>query len=49
MSFNFVNDWKSSYGGSVIMISWLRLDDYFSFTFVVLGIGFSLSKGTLNV
>jgi len=49
MKLSFVNDWSSRfhYGGAIIMISWLKLESYKSFSFVVLGIGFSLTKGEL--
>lgn len=46
-----VNDWKGGlhYGGSIILIGWLDLDAYKSYSFIVLGIGFSITKGSLDV
>lgn len=47
MQINFVNDWKSSYGFALCMFSWFKLDEYRSFTIMLMGIGFSLTRGKL--
>lgn len=49
MKYKFVNDWKSECGFAPIMIAWLKLGEFRSFSFIVLGLGVTITRGSLDV
>lgn len=48
MRIEFINEYRWNYGFTVCIISYFKMDEYRSWSIVILGLGVSLVKGKIK-